>query len=311
LWIFHMLDRVFDSEAQLWHLPLKKPLSAQQIEELHAFLLEVYHLDPKYAMEQMLLSGLEKYCHLADNKFNIHEFFCSELVAACHKVTGLLRPSANVAEMTPGDVLRCSFIDYDAPQLKYKCESTKAMREEELSRCLLCCCVPYYFPNRFEHIHRNRFNINPTGDLIPVKDDPTGSIYIDSVTRQKWYRKPFMRSLFHMPCINYKLVSNRFTLEEMRDEPHQHGPGTITSSEFVVRKRNVRPDGVIPREWLITATYNYRDPRYAGCMGHWCADVLPCLCFCDCLPCGCGYDIYDTAPTIAPPPVVMAAAAPA
>ena len=286
LWAFHLLERLTELDAAAWLYSHVAPLSDAQKEKLEAFVFARYKQDPPYDLKQMLATGLMPEIVRKDD---FKAFFCSEFVAAAFKHIDLLAGGVNASIQTPGDISKYPFLKQRL-HLKTKGACSIVQRADRAAPCLLCSPCGVFSPPRGVHQDRNRYGLIPRDDLVPVKD--LRNTYEDASTGLRWTKAPLKDSLFDCPCCYMKLVSVRAEVlpedEWQRLKVIRHGPGTVTSSEFVMPRAQVMENGTLPLVAVQVSSFNLRDPRYAGCCAHWCADVLPMCWYCDWMP-GCKY----------------------
>lgn len=130
-WCFAAPERIFSDPAEMWHIPLKCPLSEEQEGKLLAWAGKQYQLDPCFDKNSMFGAGFDALDSVGseNKKDDFSLLFCSEFVSSCYKMAGLFDkyykdPEAvNCSEQTPSDVANYPwFAKDDIFQLKMKGE---------------------------------------------------------------------------------------------------------------------------------------------------------------------------------------------
>jgi len=109
--IFSLSNRIRTIDCRgIWHFPLANPLTAEEEKKLFDYLKFQYDRRAAYDVEQMVHLGLTN-----QNPEDLEKFFCSELVAAGLKSTGLI--NCNPSMMTPRDVLELPIMKSFTPKM--------------------------------------------------------------------------------------------------------------------------------------------------------------------------------------------------
>lgn len=132
VWCFALPTRIASDPAELWHIPLKDPISKEQQEQLEMWVCTQYKRDPVFDKDSMFGAGFDLFDDCgAENTFDDYNLlFCSEFVSSCYKKMGLLSQNVNCSEMTPADTCSLPFLDQtNIFQLKKENEYHESLEE--------------------------------------------------------------------------------------------------------------------------------------------------------------------------------------
>lgn len=104
-WLSH---RIFDYIGEVWHLPLSLD-STKRIDEKKFKMFLRNQIGKEYDTSQAIMSAIDTFedtISIFENKEDYAQFFCSELVVAAFKVSGVLPESINASEITPIELCR-------------------------------------------------------------------------------------------------------------------------------------------------------------------------------------------------------------
>ena len=93
--------------GKVWWVPLKQPLAPDKLVEMQSWLRQTYNERKRFDTVQALGSGFDLLDRLGlANPPNLSRLFCSELVTEALQIAGVVDPSLDPSEQTPGDVVK-------------------------------------------------------------------------------------------------------------------------------------------------------------------------------------------------------------
>jgi hypothetical protein len=122
------------------------------------------------------------------------------------------------------------------------------------------------------HLHRNRFNVLPTGALTPLGDASPTFVYQEGHSNEYrdaagllWELQPDWKSKYHQP------PGHETSAHPYPNKKFLHRDASGGSSEAILQ-----PDGTYLTTGPLRGTYNYTDPTsLLGWPGHFLWDILP------------------------------------
>ena len=103
-WLSRDLDLY---NGKVWWVPLKQPLAPDKLVEMQSWLRQTYNERKPFDTVQALGSGFDLLDRLGlVNPPDLSRLFCSELVTKALQIAGVVDPSLDPSEQTPGDVVK-------------------------------------------------------------------------------------------------------------------------------------------------------------------------------------------------------------
>lgn len=114
---FDFDERIASYFGDVYHLPLKNPLTDAQKQTLWRFLAAHRGRRTKFAYRDLFGAGMDWFdgIGLTLNRESYESMICSTFVGAAMKEIGLLPKSANANELTPADVPKFTFVQKPFP----------------------------------------------------------------------------------------------------------------------------------------------------------------------------------------------------
>lgn len=139
---------------------------------------------------------------------------------------------------------------------------------------ILLAIAFWFYGNSEWHLHRNKFNKLPAGELKHLK----GPVYVDDVGLF-WELLDQSKNIFHQPDHEVEVIENPYPNVEGSFEMDTKNPNlkflskTNSGGSF---EAILQPDGTYLTEGLKQGTFNYGHPEgFWGSLKHAVLDVIP------------------------------------